>query len=117
MDGVEPEPVLAECESIIARHPADPSLDIDESCYGDCHSHQCHLGMEYCSQPCIKIEAERAKRRRNRIKAISLKNCARDPAEANGQYTLEGLVQESCIYYMKYLSHLPSPSLLPFLTG
>ncbi|KAH7230084.1 uncharacterized protein BKA55DRAFT_207475 [Fusarium redolens] len=95
-----------ECEKIIARHPTDPYFDLNDTCLNDSqHSEQCLIGMQEWSQPYIKVEAEEAEQRRKRLLFLShLKECARDPARANGLYTLEGLAQESCIYDIKYPS-------------
>ncbi|KAK4194497.1 hypothetical protein QBC40DRAFT_344098 [Triangularia verruculosa] len=103
MEAVKPDNVLEDCESIIARHPTGPYSDINDVCLEDYHhSDQCLIGMEEWSQPCIRVDAEKAKQRRNRLLFLSLlKDCARDPAGANGLHTLEGLAQESCIYYTK----------------
>ncbi|WAO96032.1 Hypothetical protein NCS54_01368900 [Fusarium falciforme] len=105
MDPVKPDNVLVDCERIIARHPTGPYFDINDVCLDDHHhSYQCLIGMEEWSQPCIRVDAEKAEQRRNRLLFLSLlKDCARDPAGANGLHTLEGLAQESCIYDTKYL--------------
>ena len=99
------ENVLGECQKIIARHPTGPCFDIDDICLDDYHhSIQCLIGMEEWDQPCIRVDAEKAEQHRNRLLFLSLlKNCARDPARANGLHTLDGLAQESCIYDTKYL--------------
>jgi hypothetical protein len=103
MNPVEPSNVSEECEKIIARYPTGPYLDINDACLDDYHhSGQCIVGMEEWSQPCIRVDAEKAEQRRNRLLFLShLKDCARDPARANGLRTLEGLAQESCIYDTK----------------
>jgi hypothetical protein len=105
MDPVKPDNVLVDCEKIIARHPTGLYVDINDVCLDDHHhSDQCLIGMEEWSQPCIRVDAEKAEQRRNRLLFLSLlKDCARDPAGANGLHTLEGLAQESCIYDTKYL--------------
>ncbi|KAH7019520.1 hypothetical protein EDB80DRAFT_204101 [Ilyonectria destructans] len=105
MDPVKPDHVREECEEIIARHPTGPDLDINNACLdGDNHSDRCLIGMEEWFQPCIRVDAEKATQRHQRLLFLShLKDCARDPARANGLHTLEGLAQESCIYDTKYL--------------
>lgn len=105
MEPVKLDNVSEECEKIIARHPSDPIFDISDKCLDDYyHSDQCLIGMEEWSQPCIRVDAEKAEQRRNRLLFLSLlKDCARDPARASGLHMLEGLAQESCIYDTKYL--------------
>jgi hypothetical protein len=105
VDPVKPDNVLEECEKIIARHPTGPCFDIDDICLDDHHhSDQYRIGMEDWSQPCIRVDAEKAEQRRNRLLFLSLlKDCARDPAKASGLHTLESLAQESCIYDTRYL--------------
>ena len=118
MDPVKPDNVSEECEKIIARHPTGPYFDINDVCLDDYHhSDQCLIGMEEWSQPCIRVDAEKAEERRNRLLFLSLlKDCARDTARASGLYTLEGLAQESCIYDTKYFpSFPPTPSPLYIL--
>ncbi|VUC27246.1 unnamed protein product [Clonostachys rosea] len=104
MDPVNPDKISEECDKIIARHPTGPYFDIDDACLDDYHhSKDCLIGMEAWSQPCIRVDAEEAEQRRNRLLFLGLLNdCARNPAGANGLHTLEGLAQESCIYDIKY---------------
>jgi len=117
--------VSEECEKIIARHPTGLYFDINGACFDDYHhSNQCLIGMEEWSQSCIRINAEKAGQRRNRLLFLSfLKDCARDPARAGRLHTLEGLAQESCIYDLRYLfvssSHPTSlsPSLPLYIIG
>jgi len=108
MESVKLDKILEECEEIIARYPTGPYFDIDDACLGDdYHSSKCRNGMVDWSQPCLRDEAEKAKLRRDRLRFLPrLKECARDPSRANGQHTLEGLAQESCIYDVMYLKHL-----------
>ncbi|CAH0051998.1 unnamed protein product [Clonostachys solani] len=117
MESVQLDKVLEECEEIIARYPADPYFDMDDVCLDDdTHSKKCLIGMHEWSQPCIRVDAEKAARRRNRLLFLSLlKVSARDSASANGLHTLEGLAQESCIYDIKYSSRLLFPSFFPSL--
>ncbi|KAG5657353.1 hypothetical protein KAF25_005917 [Fusarium avenaceum] len=105
MDAISLKDISQECEKTIARHPTGPYSDIDDACLGGSeHSDQCIIGMQEWSQPCIKIEAEEAERRRKRLLFLShLKDCARDPTKANGLHSLKGLAQESCIYDIKYV--------------
>lgn len=105
MEPVKLESVLEECEETIARRPVGPDIDFDEVCSdGYYHTDECLNRMHYWSQPCIMVGVEKAEQRRNRLLFLSLlKDCARDPARANGLYTLEGLAQESCIYNVRYL--------------
>lgn len=113
VESVQTEKVLEECEKIIARHPTGPYFEIDKGCDGDYHSEKCRIGLSW-DQPCIRVDAEEAKHRRKGLILLScLKDCARDPARADGLCTLKGLVQESSIYDMKYSSTLLFPSLLP----
>ncbi|KAJ3544952.1 hypothetical protein NM208_g2759 [Fusarium decemcellulare] len=86
MDPVKPDNVLVDCERIIARHPTGPYFDIDNVCLDEYHhSNECLIGMEHWSQPCIRVDAEKAEQRRNRLLFLSLlKDCARDPMGANG---------------------------------
>ena len=103
MESVKLDKIVEECEEIIARCP----FDIDDKCLGDYHSNECRNGMVDWSQPCIRDEAEKAELRRKLLQFLPrLKECARDPSGANGQLTLEGLAQESCIYDVRYLKHL-----------
>ncbi|KAK0718633.1 hypothetical protein B0T26DRAFT_741504 [Lasiosphaeria miniovina] len=89
MDPVKPDHVLKECEKIIARNPTGDTSD-------------CFIGIEEWSQPCILVEVEKAEQRRKQLLFLShLKDCARDPARANGLHTLEGLAQDTCIYETK----------------
>lgn len=108
MNPVKLEDVSEECEKIIAKHPTGPYFDINDTCFDeDCHSDQCRIGMEEWSQPCIRVDAEKAEQRRNRLLFLPLlKDCAQHPARANGLHTLEGLAQDSCIYDTKYLRRL-----------
>ncbi|EWY79565.1 hypothetical protein FOYG_17311 [Fusarium oxysporum NRRL 32931] len=114
MNPIDLKNVSEECERIIARHPTDPYFDLNDICLNDSqHSEQCLIGMQEWSQPCIKVEAEEAEQRRKRLLFLPhLKECARDPARANGLYTLEGLAQESCIYDIKGSSQVVLP--LPY---
>ncbi|KAI1026567.1 hypothetical protein LB503_013367 [Fusarium chuoi] len=103
MNPVDLKNVSEECERTIAKLPTGPYLDFNDTCKYQ-HSEQCLIGMEEWSQPCIEVEAEKAEQRRKRLLFVShLKECAQDPARANGLYTLEGLAQESCIYEIKYV--------------
>ncbi|KAK3373054.1 hypothetical protein B0T24DRAFT_529119 [Lasiosphaeria ovina] len=102
MDPVKPDHVLKECEKIIARHPTGPHVDYNDFCDGYLHSSECCIGMEEWSQPCIMVEAAKAEQRRKQLLFLSdLKDCAQDPARANGLHTLGGLAQDSCIYETK----------------
>jgi hypothetical protein len=120
MDPVKLDSVVEECEKIIERHPTGPYIDInDDVCLHDYHhSNECLIAMEHYSEPCIRVEAEKAEQRRKRLLFLSLlKDCAREPAKANGLHTLEGLAQETCIYDTRYTlvssSHSFSPPPCP----
>ncbi|CAH0022253.1 unnamed protein product [Clonostachys rhizophaga] len=104
MESVETEKVLEECEKIITRHPTGEYVEFSDACLDNyVHSEECLIGMRALSSPCIKVDAEKAEQRRKRLILLSrLKDCARDPARANGLRTLEGLAQECCIYDIKY---------------
>lgn len=97
--------VSEECEKIIARYPTNPSFHYNVTCPGDNeHSEECQIMMEEWGQPCIKDQVEKAERRLKRLRfRPQLKECARNPASANGLYTLEDLAQEGCIYDVKYV--------------
>lgn len=104
---VKIDDILVECERIIATRP-HPDLQSDEICLDGYHGDRCplcpRLAGEWQSQSCIKDDADQAEKRRHRLRFLTtLRDCARDPAEANGRYTLEGLAQESCIYDIKYV--------------
>ncbi|KAI0880727.1 uncharacterized protein GGS22DRAFT_182051 [Annulohypoxylon maeteangense] len=103
MEPVNPDKVSEECEVIIKRHPSGPYIDINDACLDDyCHNDECRINMEVWSQPCIRIDAEKAEERRNRLQFLPLlKECGRASARANGLQTMEGLAQESCIYDTK----------------
>jgi hypothetical protein len=115
MEPVDLQKVVEDCERIIARHPNCPNFDIAEGClHEDHHSDQCLIGMEEWSQPCVKVEAENAEQRLTRILFLYLlKDCARNPAAANGLHTLDGMAQDSCVYDIKY-SRLLLFVLLPY---
>ncbi|CAG9951096.1 unnamed protein product [Clonostachys rosea f. rosea IK726] len=103
MESVKLDKILEECKKLIAKYPTGEYVDIDDVCLDDdFHSEKCRMGMWAWSQPCIRVDAEKANHRRNRLLFLCLlKDCARDPARANGLRTLEGLAQESCIYDIK----------------
>lgn len=97
--------IREEREKNRARYPTNPYFYINDVCLDNYHhSDQCLIDTEEWSQLCIRVDAEKAEQRRNGLLFLSLpKDYARDPARANGLYTLEGLAQESCIYNTKYL--------------
>jgi hypothetical protein len=55
--------------------------------------------MDICSLPCINDQVKAARQRRKKLDVLHLlTDCARNPLNANGLRTLEGMAQESCIY-------------------
>ena len=99
MELVDLENVEACCQEKIDRHPLGPYVDIHEICDGYSHSSQCLINMEVGSQPCIQLEAEKAKKRLCLLqKRCLLTKCANQPEEADGYFTFEGFAQESCMY-------------------
>lgn len=104
MEPVNLERVAEECDRAISSQlAAAASEDFDNMCSDEkYHTNQCRIGMEEFGLLCIKVEAERAELRRNRLHFLSqLKDCAQEPTKANGLKTLEGWAQESCIYNTK----------------
>ncbi|KAH6994645.1 hypothetical protein EDB82DRAFT_502224 [Fusarium venenatum] len=104
MKHVNLEDVTEQCKKTIARHPTSPSFDFVEPCANDYHSGQCTFFTEDLLQPCIRIQAEEAEKCLKRLPFLShLKDCARNPKEANGLNTLKGMAQKSCIYDIRYV--------------
>lgn len=56
-------------------------------------------------QECIRDAAFKADKWKKGLKKLHLlKKCARNPHEAHGLKTLDGMAQDSCIYNTKYVS-------------
>ncbi|PTD07681.1 hypothetical protein FCULG_00007204 [Fusarium culmorum] len=103
MEPANLEDISEKCNQAIARHPTDSYFDLDQICLDDReHSDECLIGMWEWSQPCIKVEAEKAEQRLKQPLFLSrLKDCTRDPMKVNGLDSLKGMAQDTCIYEIK----------------
>ncbi|KAF2186695.1 hypothetical protein K469DRAFT_572444, partial [Zopfia rhizophila CBS 207.26] len=89
--------VRKEADGTIALEPNNP--DLNDFCDGGWHSRECEATMDMLSLPCIKDQVKAARQRRKKLDVLHLlTDCARNPLNANGLRTLEGMAQESCIY-------------------
>lgn len=92
--------VREEVDQVLALEPDSIDIEFGDSCdeYGY-HSKQCVDMMEHRSQPCIRTQISMARSRQRKIQMLDLLTvCARNPSDANGIRSLEGMVTESCIY-------------------
>jgi hypothetical protein len=99
MTPVDIDKVREEQDRIIALEPDRVDSELGEVCldgYG--HSTKCQNMMGFLSEQCIQVQIEAARQRRKKLTMVHLlRDCARDPYNANGLNTLEGMAQESCI--------------------
>ncbi|KAM0376572.1 hypothetical protein ACHAPY_007117 [Fusarium culmorum] len=114
MEPANLEDISDKCKDAIARHPTDSYFDLDQICLDDReHSDECLIGMREWSQPCIKVEAEKAEQRLKQLLfLLRMKDCTRDPMKVNGLDSLKGMAQDTCIYEIKYVfpTLIPSPT-------
>lgn len=69
MELVDVKNVEAEYHAKIRMHPSGPFIDIYAICLdGYSHSAECLKGIEHWSQPFVRVEAEKAKDRLNRLR-------------------------------------------------
>jgi hypothetical protein len=92
--------VREEADRTIALEPDDVDAEFDEVCSDEnWHSTKCQNMMDVLPLPCIKVQIEAARQRKRKLAMLHLlKDCARDPWNANGLRTLEGMAKESCIF-------------------
>lgn len=103
MEPVHIQTVTAQCQDAIEMQSKSTSIDINDVCIDDnIHSSQCQISMEEWSQPCLRLEAERAN---DRLQLLNLRycltNCALYPEEANGLFSFQGFEQDGPIYSLK----------------
>ncbi|KAF2678881.1 hypothetical protein K458DRAFT_315873 [Lentithecium fluviatile CBS 122367] len=92
--------VRNEADRTIALEPKHP--DINDFCDGYWHSRECEVAMDVFSLPCINDQVKAARQRMKKLDVLYLlRDCARNPLNANGLRTLEGVAQESCIFDTK----------------
>jgi hypothetical protein len=98
MTSVDIDKVREEQDRIIALEPDRVDSELGEVCLDEYwHSTRCQNMMDF-SLPCIQVQVEAARQRKKKLTMVHLlRDCARDPYNANGLNTLEGMAQESCI--------------------
>jgi hypothetical protein len=63
------------------------------------HSTKCQDMMDVLLVSCIRVQIEVARQRKRKLAMLQmLRDCARDPWNANGLRTLEGMAQDSFIF-------------------
>ncbi|XP_014561834.1 hypothetical protein COCVIDRAFT_11609 [Bipolaris victoriae FI3] len=100
---VNVEEIRKRTDRIIAL---EPDHNFDDHCDDQGgHSEDCENMMDALNKPCIKDQIRMAKQRMKKLDSLYLlKDCARKPQKAIGLRTLEGMVQESCIYNIKQIT-------------
>lgn len=92
-----------EADRIITLGPDRIDSELGEVCLDEYwYSTRCQNMMDFLPELCIQVQIEAARRRKKKLAMVHLlRNCARDPYNANGLNTLEGMAQESCIFDIK----------------
>jgi hypothetical protein len=103
MTSVDIDKAREEADRIIALGPDCVDSELGELCLdGYWHSSRCQNMMDFLLEPCIQVQIEAARQRKKKLAMVHLlRDCARDPCNANGLNTLEGMAQESCIFDIK----------------
>lgn len=79
---------------------ADIDAEFGEVCLNEIrHSTKCQDMMDLLPVSCIRVQIEVARQRKRKLAMLQiLRDCARDPWNANGLRTLEGMAQDSFIF-------------------
>ena len=78
------------------------AIDEDDSCADWWHSERCQIRMDHTTEPCIQLQAERARRRKVKLESLyMLKKCVQRPESADSERTFEGMAMDSCIFDMQ----------------
>lgn len=92
--------VREEADRTIALEPDHVHAEFGDVCLdGYWHSPKCQNTMEFLGEPCVEVQIEAARQRKRKLVMLHLlRDYARDPWNANGLRTLEGMAQKSCIF-------------------
>lgn len=94
--------IQEKANQIIASVPNEVNNEYNNGCIGFDHSKKCPTLLDNSSS-CILDMADEALLQKRRLGMLFLlKNCAKNPPNANGLNTLEGMAQVSCIYDLTY---------------
>ena len=99
MTSIDIDKVREEHDRMIALEPDRVDFESGEVCLDEySHSTKCQNMMGFLPLPCIQVQIEAARQRKKDLTMIHLlRDCARDPYNANGLNNLKGMTQESCI--------------------
>lgn len=104
---VDIESLRRQLDEVIASGPDEYDLQYGNECCGNSHSTKCPTYNEPFLT-CIMEQIDAAQQRKKKLDMLHLlTDRARRPWAANGLRTLEGMVQESCVYELEYVSTSP----------
>ena len=99
--------LTAFADGAIPQKPDEHKSDFGDVCHKVLgHSQQYQTLMDALGKKCVRDQIDDARQRRKKLASLYLlRDCARNPWNANGMRTLMGMAQDTCIYDTEYVRH------------